>query len=538
MLTLSSSSVRKFRALKGIAIMFAAWVLGTVACAAASEETVTVRQIGPLDSVIADRILGQVHALPFPLEQASPMLLQGTTLSRLRHRHTQELQAAYQAGHTIVLLDATLEQITALHGIIGAGVIYRSQDGEGVLAYALRQENHIPTATLVAHVHPSPLHLQTPSGDPDPTGLQDEARAFDRAADRTVRELRHLPQVSVPGPRDASQSTTWQDNPQQTFNFNDNQPEGVFNTFISVYALYSCMDSTDRYVVTALADWSATHAHWESASTELGDSSLYYDTVNDDYKVANWMDDPNLTYCSSHSFNIFSTDANVCRYINYPLSYEVDMQPSDPGAQQINAAPAGTQGQQTTYQSGFSFSIGGTVNVSGMGPGAGISVGANWTNTTSTTVPPLIVESGKIGPGDIGQQWTFKYCTNGAEPDPDTNCTSHVQTIERRCRDQLGDFSGTNPQQGQTPQGTFSDAVQSAYWLKDSTMRMGSTFDITVNFTADIAYTTAYLWGSQTEARSHATCSLNNCDCSSITTLFPVVRSHVFQIPFPSTKCD
>ena len=540
MLTLSSSSVRKFRALKGIAIMFAAWVLGTVACAAASEETVTVRQIGPLDSVIADRILGQVHALPFPLEQASPMLLQGTTLSRLRHRHTQELQAAYQAGHTIVLLDATLEQITALHGIIGAGVIYHSQDGEGVLAYALRQENHIPTATLVAHVHPSPLHLQTPSGDPDPTGLQDEARAFDRAADRTVRELRHLPQVSVPGPRDASQSTTWQDNPQQTFNFNDNQPEGVFNTFISVYALYSCMDSTDRYVVTALADWSATHAHWESASTELGDSSLYYDTVNDDYKVANWMDDPNLTYCSSHSFNIFSTDANVCRYINYPLSYEVDMQPSDPGAQQINAAPAGTQGQQTTYQSGFSFSIGGTVNVSGMGPGAGISAGVAWNNTSSTTVPAIEFDLSQTG--NEGAKWTFQYCTGGDEPDPNTPCTNHVQTTNLHvCRGYFGDFTGTNPQQGQTPQGAFTNAVQTALWAAGPDTRVGSTFDIEVSVTPIIGNTTANLWGAVQVPLSDGSppgCNISNCDCVSRTTATPLTSSYTFQLPLPSTTCS
>jgi hypothetical protein len=124
MLTLSSSSVRKFRALKGIAIMFAAWVLGTAACAAAREENVTVRQIGPLDSVIADRILGQVNALPFPLPQASPILLQGKTLSSLGPEHEQELQATYQAGHTIVLLDATLAHIRTLHGIIGEGVHY------------------------------------------------------------------------------------------------------------------------------------------------------------------------------------------------------------------------------------------------------------------------------------------------------------------------------------------------------------------------------------------------------------------------------
>ena len=92
-----------------------------------------------------------------------------------------------------------MAHINALHGIIDAGVTYRAKDEAGVLAYTLRHENHIPTATLVSNVPRSLLH---PSGDPDPTGLQDEKVAFNRAADRTVSELRHLPTVSVPEPQD------------------------------------------------------------------------------------------------------------------------------------------------------------------------------------------------------------------------------------------------------------------------------------------------------------------------------------------------
>ena len=92
-------------------------------------------------------------------------------MSKLRPRHTQELKATYEAEHTIVLLDATMEDIKALHGIIGAGVNYSAKNGEGVLAYTLRQENHIPTATLLSNVHRSPL--RTPkwrSGPHGPSG--------------------------------------------------------------------------------------------------------------------------------------------------------------------------------------------------------------------------------------------------------------------------------------------------------------------------------------------------------------------------------
>src|SRR5262245_8805347 len=101
MLTISSRFVKSSQVRKLMAITCAVWVLGTLASSTASEEKVTVRQIGPLDSVIADRILGQVNAVPFPLQQASPILLQGKTLSSLGPEHEQELQATYQAGHTI-----------------------------------------------------------------------------------------------------------------------------------------------------------------------------------------------------------------------------------------------------------------------------------------------------------------------------------------------------------------------------------------------------------------------------------------------------
>ena len=57
-----------------------------------------------------------------------------------------------------MLLDATMAHINALHGIIDAGVTYRAKDEAGVLAYTLRHENHIPTATLVSNVPRSLLH--------------------------------------------------------------------------------------------------------------------------------------------------------------------------------------------------------------------------------------------------------------------------------------------------------------------------------------------------------------------------------------------
>lgn len=495
----------------------------------------TVRQLGPLDSIIADDIRKQVNAVPFTMGHQTPILLQGKRMSRLTEREKKELKATYRAGHTIVLLDATMEHVAALHGIIEGGVISSSKDGKGVLAYALYQENHIPTATLLSNVHRSPLR--------DPTGLQDEKQAYKRAAELTVSKLRHLPKVSAPEPRDPNQPVDWQSSPVQTTVFQQNGPAGVYNTTVNLYALHSCQADTrtgltsDYYLVTALADWTATNAKFQSAATELGPASMYYDATKGVY-VVNWKDDPQRTYCSSPSSGTINAD--ICRYINYPLQYEVTMVPQSTGSiVQTDAKPPASQGQVQTYTSGFNFTLGGTVNVSGSGPGAGISAGMTWTNTQSTTVPPLELDLSQTG--NEGAKWTFKYCTGGEEPDPGTNCTSHVQTAKDVCRAQLGDDSGTNPQQGQTPLGAFTDAVQTALWQAGPDTRTGrTTFDIEVTVTPHIGYTTANLWDRDEgdPDGKDAGCNEFSCDCVSKTTTNQLPGgSYIFKIPLPSTTC-
>ncbi|HET8833044.1 MAG TPA: hypothetical protein VFN86_13290, partial [Casimicrobiaceae bacterium] len=130
-----------------------------------------------------------------------------------------------------------------------------------------------------------------------------------------------------------------------------------------------------------------------------------------------------------------------------------------------------------------------------------------------------------------------KYCTTGLEPDAGTNCTSHVQMVEDVCKAQLGDDSGTNPQQGQTPVGKFSNAIQSARWA--STVRSGSTFDIEVAFKANTASTISHLNnGTSNGVPDPAqSCNTFGCACTSTTTNTPVAKSFTFQVPYPSTVC-
>ena len=528
MLTSSSASKRRLAFPTLVPAFLAASMLWTAQCAAANDG-IKVRRIGQLHSVIAAPIAKQVRIRPFDTRHDSPILVEGETLRRLDDGQRQEIKATYRAGHAIVVLDATMAHIKALHGIVGEGVSYRSKDAGSVLAYSLRRDNFTPTATLLTDVDRSPL--QTPLGDPEPTAIEDEELAISRVADRTLRELTHAPNAGVPGqPHDPSGQADWVNAPIQTTTFAINSPQGVYNTEINAYALYRCDDGTDHYAMTAQADWTATNAKWQGATSEGPNPTMYQDKNGN--LVTNWQD--NRTYCSSPG--AFFSFEDQCRYINYPLSYSLTMVPQSEGTVvQLNAAPAATQGQQTSYTSGFTFSITGTVNISAMGPGGGLAAGASWSNTATTTVPALIVDVGNTG--NEGVDWDFKYCTTGLEPDSGTNCTSHVQMVNDVCKAQLGDDSGTNPQQGQTPVGKFSNAVQSAHW--QSTSRVGTTFDIEVGFTAQTATTISHLnngtsGGVPDPAQS---CNAFGCQCSSETTVNPVVKTFTFEIPYPKAVC-
>jgi hypothetical protein len=507
----------------------------------AAAEKVQIKQIGNLDSIIASRILTQVTVVPLDslLRRGVPILLQGKTLKGMPQFLKDQVKASYLMGRTIVLLDATMSHVSALHALVGEGVTYRSKNSGTVMFYALRRENQIPTATLFTHVPFSPL--LTASGARDPYDVHEDPQALDRAADRAVAELSRLPNPRAARPR-AGQEVQWADNPLQSQTFALNNASGVYNTVVNVFALHSCETNLDHYVVTAEADWTPTNAKWQSATTYTSPPSMYLDgNLN---LVINWQDGRGQNDSNCSSPPAADPDANICRYINYPASYSLQMVPRGTGSiVQIAAAPSATQGQATTFQSGFTFNVGGSVNVSSQGPGGGLSAGASWTNTVVTTVPPLIVEVSNTG--NEGVDWRFRYCTTGLESDSPDGCTGHVQMVRNVCQAQLGDPSSrTNPQQGQTPVGKFSNAVQSAHWQASPDTRVGaSTFDIEVTFTANLATTTAHLeeggnyGGGSGDIDPNAGCNFASCGCVSVTNYTPASQSFTFHIPFPSTVC-
>lgn len=505
----------------------------------AEATAVAIRPIGTLNGTLARRLLPQVRSIPaWTRGDDVPILMQGRTVESLTAQQQQAIAATYRAGYPVVLLDATLQQVAQLREIVGEGITYRSKDSGLLSVYALRREFGIPSALLLTTTFRG--SRLTATGAPDPTDMQDHEAAFDRAAERALAELKRGPGTpSADRAARAAASGSWMDTPIQTQTFALNSPGGIFNTVVYVYALHSCLEQKDHYVVTAEADWTATQAKWQSAGADLWPNKP---TMGRDANGNLWIDwqdgreQYGIDLCSSPGWN--SGGANICRYANYPLGYSLQMNPLTKGTViQINAAPAATQGEQTTYSSGFSFNIGGTVNISGSGPGAGIGAGVTWSNMQQTTVPPLVVEVGNTA--NEGVQWAFRYCTTGLDPDPGSSCTSHVQMVKNVCQAQLGNpSSGTNPQQGQTPLGKFSNAVQSAHWQAGPDTRQNPTFDIEVAFEAQLADTIAHLSNADTESPDPTRgCNYYSCDCVAETRKSPVTHSYTFQIPLPANVC-
>jgi hypothetical protein len=235
------------------------------------------------------------------------------------------------------------------------------------LAYALRSEDNLATARLLVEVP-----------------IEDDL-AWSRSVEIVVAELTRPPAGLEGG--GATASTDWGASPVQSTVITSTS-NGVYNTPIQVYALHSCQENMDYYLVNTGGDWTATDAEYESASAKEGQISVDSNhNLTIDWEASN-------AHCTGGidvSGTIFGVDERICRYINYPLSYEVDIvPPSGPMVEQVNATPAGNQGKNANYQSGFSFSISGGVNVSGKGPSAGAQAGVSWSNSVQTTVPPLV----------------------------------------------------------------------------------------------------------------------------------------------------
>jgi hypothetical protein len=359
--------------------------------------------------------------------------------------------------------------------------------------------------------------------DPDAHDL-----ALSRALEIVVEELTRPPAAPEDVPP-VGDSPDWGSSPVQKFILTSTA-NGTYNTPIDIYALHSCQENMDYYLVNTGGDWTATQARYESASAHAGQITL--DSQGN--LIVDWQ--PNQDNCEAGADIFFSGDARICHYTNYPLSYEVGIvPPPGPTVVQVNAAPAGDQGLSQSYESGFSFSIAGEVEVSGDGPAGGIQAGVSWNNSVSTTVPPLVIHAGDIG--NEGAFTEYLYCTVGDTPE---NCTSTVQMTGASglCRQ----FVVGSPQNGQTSNGRLSDVAQTVYWRVDPGTYTGSTFDITVTWTVELATSTSLLWDDHQFNEDPPPysppgyCNAWGCSCGIASQSTPTTVSHTFQVPRPSSS--
>jgi hypothetical protein len=326
------------------------------------QEATLVQQIGELSSEVADAVAAEVTVVPFspaidarttpiivaPGEAFVPQGRPGQ-VGGLSGAERKAIRQAYAAGQTILLLHASVHDIEALHVLVKEGVTHTSSSDPTVLAYALRQESDIPTARIVHDLRSS---LRAPGGiGPD---FEDEG-ALQRALDVIVSELTQAP-VLAAAPRPTSPaagSADWSQNPVQTAVITTTS-NGIYNTPVDIFALHSCRDNHDYYLVNTGGTWTATEAQFLSASWKASQLSLPSSNGN---IVAHFESDN--TNCTGGISVAAGQDERLCRYTPYPLWYQVNIvPPNGPAVIQLNAKPAGNQGVSTTYSSGSAGVLG------------------------------------------------------------------------------------------------------------------------------------------------------------------------------------
>ena len=516
---------------------------------AAATRGLVAQRIGEVPDAVADAIAAKVAVVPLSRRldpRTTPIILasgkafireDGQGVAGLKPAERRALQLAYRAGQVILLLDASTHDIAALHRLLRDGVVHESSTDPVVLAYALRKRNGIPTARIVTypvkgHRESGRLELDEPDGEgsTEDAAQAERVLASRRALAVVVEELARPLDASGP----AGSSADWGSSPVQEFIITSTD-RGTYNTPIELFALHSCARNKDYFLVNTGGTWTPERAQYASASKDSGRLRL----DQNGNLIIIWQNDSDQ-WCTG-GIDVYRGDRRVCGYFNYPLTYTVEIEPPPSPARviQVNAAPAGDQGQSTSYTSGFTFSIGGGVDVSGSGPSGGFQAGVSWDNSVTTTVPALVVEAGNKG--NQGTFTRYRYCTSGSNIQ---NCTSNVQMTGEQllCRS----FIVGRPQPGQTPNGRLSNIAQTVNWQVDPASYKG-TFDVTVTFDADLVQSVSLLWGGQYVEPAFPTpgagptgmCNLAGCDCG-IATTSPqghLRLSHTFKVPRPSTQC-
>ncbi len=501
-----------------------------------------VQQIGELFGEVAEAVAAEVNVVPFSPDidaRTTPIIVapgeafvqQGRPgqVGGLSGAERKAIRQAYAAGQTILLLHASVHDIEALHVLVKGGVTHQSSSDPAVLAYTLRQEHNIPTVRIVHNVRPSlpaPVPLDPEADEQAAEEAQD--RALQQALDIVISDLTRPPVLDAPADDDSP--TNW--TALQTAIITSTS-HGVYNTPVSLYALHACRDNKDYYLVETGGDWTATEAAFSAASQRAGQIQI---NPNNDPNAPLIIEfQPGKQWCTAGISVTGNQNEYVCRYLPYPLYYEVDIvPPNGPTVIQFNASPAGDQGVSADYSSGVSFSITGEVSISGV-----IQPSVSWNNETTVTVPPIMVAAGIPSGSNEGRFTRYQYCTVGSTI---SDCASNIQITGQAgaCQNYIvGD-----PQQGQTPNGSLSDVAQTVRWQVDpATYGNSETFDVQVTWQVNMAVSQALLYNGQFIDRNAnrrgpptGNCNFFGCSCSVPFASNIDVHSQTFNLPIPSSS--
>ena len=435
------------------------------------------------------------------------------------------------------------------HGLLGVGAAFESTTDPVLLAYIMRREGGIPTASALFNIRPAP-DTEDPGAD---------ERAYARAYDLVVDDLSRPPlPSSEPTSGLTSGNSNLSANNVGSVTFKINSSYGTYNTPVTVAAGRICKDekknppqkATDFYAVSSGSNWVGA-AKWQSASFLKNQIKLTDD--NRDLTI-DWQD--SQEYCTGGiavDKNPFGggLDSRICRYVNYPQNYQIQFLPMDltcgtfpelySCSTLVLAAPSADQGKSSTYSSTFDFKVGSSVNVSGNGPAIGVQESASWSESVSDTVPAMLVEAGDKRT-DEGTFTIYKYCAESEEKATPINCTSTISMASGSnvCQD----YIVGQPQWGQTPDGRLSNTLQAAAWHVNPDGYEGlKTYDITVNWDVELATSTAKLWGGPIDPTGidsgvgpTGSCNSFGCSCSvGSETTKTLAKSVTFKVSVPSS---
>ena len=516
-----------------------------------SGEYEVVQLIGNYNNATIEAVRSDLVVVPFSPDynpQLTPMMIAPGVLDpadALTEQEKDAIKASYEAGQTLALISPSTIDVEALHELLGAGAAYTSTTHPIHMAYITRMEKSNPVSRVLQNVRASPSTAQDAGAD---------ERAYARAYTILVEDLKRAPlQNNESAPIMSEQNTDLAQVSLQT-TFLTSTTSGNYSTTVNFYAAHICESNQsmpkpyDMYLVTSSGDWTASDAKWQSASAREGE--LYLANCDGEQcLVEDWKDtddycDGGIAIASDVPFNKY--DLRLCRYMNYPKQYSVSfVPPAGIKTDQANAAPSATQGTASSYSTGFAFSLGGNVNISGKGPAAGLQVGVTWSEKTTVSVPPLLVKAGITG--NEGRYTDYAYCTDDTGKNAGT-CISTVQMTDTKGL--CVDYDVGDPSDGQKPSGSMSGVAQSVQWVVGENGTYpgiygnATHYPITVNWSVDLATSTSRLWSGPFSAPGSdengptGMCNDSGCSCSIETTTNPITASYTFKVPLPSSDCS